>query len=204
MKLFAVALSLSASLLLQPVAQAANDLERFFNQVTTFSARFDQVVLDESLNTLQESSGTMWIARPGKFRWDYDKPYEQHIIGDGKKVWSYDVELQQVMVRPMDGALGYTPAILMAGKGRLNENFTVTELGKQGSMNWLQMAPKKNDGGFETIRVGFENSHIRMLEMTDGFGQTTRLTLSSASENKKIKASKFNFKPPKGVDIVQQ
>ena len=184
--------------------QAKNNLERFFSEVRTYSARFDQVVLDEGMNTLQESSGRLWIVRPGKFRWDYDKPFRQEIVGDGEQVWSYDIELQQITVRPMHGALGYTPAMLMSGKGKLKENFEVEDIGKQGSLQWMKMLPKKKDGGFEVIRVGFEEKKLRVLEMVDGFGQTTRLTLSGAIENKKIKDSKFKFKPPKGVDVVYQ
>ena len=98
-------------------ASAPTSLERFFNDVHTYSARFQQVVLDEGLNTLQESSGSLSIERPGKFRWDYDTPYQQQIVGDGSKVWVYDVELQQVTVRRMTGALGTTSCTSMRGRG---------------------------------------------------------------------------------------
>lgn len=177
-------------------------LARFFSEVRSFSARFTQVVMDEALNTLQESSGNLWIERPDKFRWDYDAPYEQHIIGDGKKIWLYDVDLNQVTVREVKGGLGYTPAILLAGQGRLTRNFIVKNLGAQGKMEWVQLLPRKKDGGFEDIRVGFENGRIRILEMIDGFGQTTRITLHAPRENRKIAAAKFVFKPPPDVDIV--
>ena len=205
MKRLMIALLLLPGLSPAPAMAAKTDsLQRFFRDVKTYSAHFDQVVLDEGLNLIQESSGNLWIQRPGKFRWHYDKPFEQHIVGDGEKVWSYDVELQQVTVRPMTGALGYTPAILMAGRGRLKDNFTVKPLGRQGSLEWTQMMPKKKDGGFEDIRIGFENGRIRVLEMVDSFDQTTRLTLSEAKENKKINPDKFSFKVPQGVDVVGQ
>ena len=205
MKRLMIALLLLPGLGLVPATAAKTDsLQRFFRDVKTYSAHFDQVVLDEGLNLIQESSGNLWIERPGKFRWHYDKPFEQHIVGDGEKVWSYDVELQQVTVRPTTGALGYTPAILMAGRGRLKDNFTVKPLGRQGSLEWTQMMPKKKDGGFEDIRIGFENGRIRVLEMIDSFDQTTRLTLSEAKENKKIDPDKFRFKVPQGVDVVGQ
>ncbi len=185
-------------------ASAPTSLERFFNDVHTYSARFQQVVLDEGLNTLQESSGSLSIERPGKFRWDYDTPYQQQIVGDGSKVWVYDVELQQVTVRRMTGALGNTPALLLAGKAGLKRNFDVTDLGHQGKLDWVKMVPKIRDGGFEDIRIGFENGAIRSLELVDGFGQTTRITLSDANENKKIDPKRFNFVPPKGVDVISE
>ena len=180
------------------------DLRRFFKDVHSFTARFNQVVLDESLNMLQESSGTLWIQRPNRFRWNYDVPFEQQIVGDGKKIWVYDVELQQVTVRQLTGGLGNTPAILLAGRGMLDDDFTVKALGVQGKLQWLQLIPKVNDGGFEDIRVGFEKGKIRMLEMIDGFGQTTRIALRDAAENVKISPNKFEFEPPPGVDVVQQ
>ena len=185
-------------------ATATQDLQRFFNQVQRYSARFDQVTLDEAMNPIQESSGNLWIQRPGKFRWNYTVPYEQHIVGDGKQVWVYDVELKQAAVRRMEGALGATPAILLSGKGALEGVFVIKDLGHQGELDWVQLTPKKNDGGFENIRIGFEKGKIRTLEMIDGFGQTTRVTLRDAKENTQISADKFNFKPPAGVDVITE
>jgi len=185
-------------------AAATQDLQRFFSKVQRYSARFDQVTLDEAMNPIQESSGNLWIQRPGKFRWNYTVPYEQHIVGDGKQVWVYDVELKQAAVRRMEGALGATPAILLSGKGELEGVFIIKDLGSQGELNWVQLTPKKNDGGFENIRIGFEKGKIRTLEMIDGFGQTTRVTLRDAKENTQISAEKFSFKPPAGVDVITE
>ena len=185
-------------------ASATQDLQRFFSQVQRYSARFDQVTLDEAMNQIQESSGNLWIERPGKFRWNYTAPYEQHIVGDGKEVWVYDVELKQAAVRRMEGALGATPAILLSGKGVLESVFVIKDLGRQGEIDWLLLTPKKNDGGFEKIRIGFGKGRILTLEMVDGFGQTTRVTLRDAKENVQIDAGKFNFKPPAGVDVIRE
>jgi len=185
-------------------AAATQDLHHFFDKVQRYSARFDQVTLDEGMNPIQESSGNLWIERPGKFRWTYNVPYVQHIIGDGKQVWVYDVELKQAAVRQMQGALGATPAILLSGKGALEGIFAIKDLGNQGALDWVQLIPKKSDGGFENIRIGFEKGAIRTLEMVDGFGQTTRVTLRDAKENPQISADKFSFKPPAGVDVITE
>jgi len=183
---------------------ATSALDRFFKDVLTFKAEFKQVVLDEALNPIQESAGTFYLQRPNKFRWDYEQPFKQHIVSDGKQIWVYDVELQQVTVRKMDGALGNTPAVLLAGQGKLHENFDVKSLGKQGKLDWIQMIPRNKDGGFEDIRVGFEDGKLRKLEMIDSFGNTTRISLRDIRENKRIRKSKFKFKAPKGVDVVKQ
>ena len=185
-------------------ASATQDLHRFFNQVQRYQARFTQVTVDEEKKPIQESSGNLWIERPGKFRWNYSAPFEQQIVGDGKQVWVYDVELKQVAVRGMQGALGATPAILLAGKGNLETVFTNKDLGREGALDWVQLKPKKKDGGFEDLRIGFEKGKIRNLEMVDGFGQTTRVTLHDAQENAAIGAEKFNFKPPVGVDVITE
>jgi len=183
-------------------SSGGNNLERFFREVNTFSASFKQVVLDASQTPVQESSGRLWIKRPGKFRWDYQAPYEQKIISDGKHLWIYDVELKQVSHQNLSASLAQTPAILLAGKGKFKDNFRVKSLGKQGGLEWLQMIPRNSDGSYETIRIGFKKRQLYILEMVDGFGQTTRVTLSGARENRSISNRKFRFVPPKGVDVV--
>lgn len=181
---------------------ATDSLRHFFTNVRSFTARFNQVVLDEGLNIIQETNGTLSLQRPNMFRWDYDAPFKQVIVADGLKIWIYDAELQQVTVRELRGGLADTPAVLLAGKGRIEDTFTLKNLGTQGKLQWVQLVPKRKDGGFEAIRIGFENGHMRTLEMVDGFGQTTRVTLSQQKENPALDAGRFQFKPPKGVDVV--
>jgi outer membrane lipoprotein carrier protein len=180
----------------------ADSLRRFFHEVNSFSARFKQVVLDETLKPVQESSGTLWIERPNKFRWDYEKPYKQQIVADGKRLWVYDVGLQQATVRDLSGGLNDTPAMLLAGKGRLDDNFTIQPLDAQGNLTWVQLKPRHKDSGYDDIRIGFVQGKLRIIEMVDGFGHTTRVTLDSPRENARIEPDHFNFKPPEGVDVV--
>jgi outer membrane lipoprotein carrier protein len=179
-----------------------DDLRRFFSETNTFSARFDQVVLDDAHQPVQHSSGMLWIERPNKFRWDYDKPYQQQIVADGKRLWIYDVGLEQVTVRPLSGGLGDTPAMLLAGRGRLEDNFTIKPLEPRDNLEWAQLTPRRKAGGYEDIRVGFDQGRLQVLEMADGFGNTTRLTFHAVRENPKIDAARFSFTPPAGVDVV--
>jgi outer membrane lipoprotein carrier protein len=201
-RLFLLSILLAIAQFATAAPSGVDSLRHFFSGVNTFNARFNQVVLDEALNTIQESSGTLWIDRPDKFRWDYDAPLKQEIVADGQKIWVYDKALEQVTVRPLTGGLGYTPAMLLAGRGRLDDNFTIKPHASQGNLEWAQLVPKNKDGGFDVIRVGFEQGKLRILEMVDGFGNTTRVTLQSPKENVKIEPSKFQFTPPKGVDVV--
>ena len=180
----------------------ADSLHRFFTEVNSFNARFKQVVLDERHNPIQESSGMLWIERPNKFRWDYEKPYQQQIVADGKRLWVYDVGLQQVTVRTLTGGLGDTPAMLLAGRGRLDENFTIKSLDAQNDLEWVQLTPKRKNSGYEDIRIGFALGKLRALEMVDGFGHVTRVMLESSRENLQIEPARFSFTPPEGVDVV--
>ena len=181
---------------------AVDDLRHFFNEVHSFSARFNQIVLDDAQNPVQESSGTLWIERPNKFRWDYAKPYQQQIVADGKRLWIYDVGLEQVTVRPLSGGLGDTPAMLLAGRGRLEDNFTIKPLEPRDNLEWAQLKPRRKEGSYDDIRIGFDQGKLRVLEMVDGFGNTTRVTFTAARENPKIDAARFSFTPPEGVDVV--
>lgn len=185
-------------------ADTLASLERFFHDVRSYSAGFEQVVLDRDGRAQQRSSGRLWIARPGRFRWDYIKPYEQHIIGDGKKVWVYDVDLQQVTVRPMGRALGDTPALLLAGQGSLKAQFTIKDAGRHDGLAWVQLEPHEKEAGFERIGLGFKGTALHELRLSDSFGQTTRITLSDVRENVPIDAARFRFTPPPGVDVLQQ
>lgn len=185
-------------------ADAAASLARFFHDVRSYSAAFEQVVIDRDGHALQRSSGRLWVTRPGRFRWDYTQPYEQHIIGDGKKVWVYDVDLQQVTVRAMGRALGDTPALLLAGQGSLHEQFTIKDTGAHDNLAWVQLEPHEKEAGFEQIQLGFRGTALHELRLMDSFGQTTRITLSDVRENVHVDPARFRFTPPPGVDVLQQ
>ncbi|MFZ0486995.1 MAG: outer membrane lipoprotein chaperone LolA [Arenicellales bacterium] len=182
---------------------ASENLDHFFNHVRTYSARFQQVVLDEGFNPIEESSGRVLIKRPGRFLWDYEPPNAHRIISDGDKVWVYDVELEQVTVRSLKQAVGKTPAGLLAGGTDIDKEFKVSDLGEvNGPLHWVRMVPKNDDVGFKDIRIGFEDGRLRVMELVDGLGQTTRITMTDGVENHAIPDSQFEFTPPKGVDVI--
>lgn len=183
---------------------SGNLLERFFSKVHTYQANFNQVVLDAEGNTIQQSSGKLWIKRPGKFRWEYTAPFAQIIIGDGKKVWIYDPELRQVSVRAYGKSINQTPAALLASNKKLSDSFVVTKLGVKKSITWIGLKPKGRQENFSDIRIGFKNKKLSVLELIDSFGQTTRITLKRKKENVSINSKLFRFTPPKGVDVVGQ
>ncbi len=192
--------------LLPGLASAAgiDALKTFLNQTQTVRARFAQMVLDKNLKPLQQAQGVMQFSRPGKFRWDYQKPYEQVIVGDGVKLWIYDKDLNQVTVRKLDQALGASPAALLAGSNELERDFILTNSGTDNGVDWLDAVPKSKDTAFERVRFGFGKAGLQAMELRDAFGQITVITFADIERNPHISPEVFRFTPPKGVDVISE
>ncbi|MFN9490324.1 MAG: outer membrane lipoprotein chaperone LolA [Betaproteobacteria bacterium] len=185
-------------------ASATEALKNFLGQTQTLRARFAQMVLDKNLKPLQQAQGVMQFSRPGKFRWDYQKPYEQVIVGDGSRLWIHDKDLNQVTVRKLDRALGATPAALLAGSNELERDFTLKNLGSDKGLDWLEAVPKNRDTIFERIRMGFGKSGLEAMELRDQFGQVTVITFADVERNPKLPTELFRFTPPKGADVITE
>jgi len=147
----------------------------------------------------------MQFERPEKFRWSYQKPYDQLIVGDGKEVWFYDHDLNQVTVRPFNLAIGSSPAALLAGSSALEENFTLTELGLQDDMEWLEAIPKSKETMFEFIQMAFSpQGALKLMALRDSLGQTTLLTFSDIEKNPQLADNLFKFIPPANADVIRE
>ena len=154
------------------------------------------------INGWSEARGSFVFRRPGRFRWVYEPPVDQLIVGDGERVWIYDRGLEQVTVRKLAGALGSTPAALLAGSADIEKAFELSDAGAQDGLEWLLARPREPEAGFERIRIGFGPEGLRAMELTDHFGQTTVLRFSSLVRNPKVDAKEFRFDPPKGADVL--
>jgi outer membrane lipoprotein carrier protein len=185
-------------------ASGTEALKTFLGQTQSVKARFAQMVLDRNLKPLQQAQGVMQFSRPGKFRWDYTKPYEQTIVGDGSQLWIYDKDLNQVTVRKLDRALGSSPAALLAGRNDLERDFTLSDSGSKDGIDWLDAVPKNRDTAFERVRMGFSKSGLAAMELRDQFGQITVITFADIERNPQIPAEVFRFTPPKGADVISE
>ncbi|MEO6563972.1 MAG: outer membrane lipoprotein chaperone LolA [Nitrosospira sp.] len=184
-------------------ASAINSLKTFIQDTRTVRAVFLQTVLDKNARVVQKGGGTMQFERPGKFRWVYEKPYEQLIVGDGTRIWFYDRDLNQVTERKLDLAIGSSPAALLAGSNGIETSFDLTEIGLQGDTEWLEAKPKAKEGTFEWVRLGFTREGVlKAMELHDNFGQTTVLTFSRLEQNPKLAPELFKFNPPEGADVI--
>ena len=177
-------------------------LHAFVSETQTARADFMQIVTDRNGRIVQRASGKFAIARPGRFRWSVEKPYEQLLVGDGERVWIYDPDLNQVVVRRSDRALGSTPAALLAGKEDVERAFEWRDLPPANGLDWLGATPKDKESSFSEIRLGFDSSGLAALEVTDNFGQRTLISLLHMERNPKLAPDLFKFFPPKGADVI--
>ncbi|HJV93261.1 MAG TPA: outer membrane lipoprotein chaperone LolA [Azonexus sp.] len=183
-------------------AGAVDQLHQFLTTTRTLKAEFTQMVIGKSGRKPQNSSGLVAISRPGKLRWDIQKPYPQLVVGDGEKIWIYDTELKQVTVRKSGQAISGSPAAILSGNNDLEKNFTLTEAGEAEGMAWVEATPKASDSGFEKVRLGFAGSDLKAMELQDSFGQTTHIRFTKLERNPALPANTFKFTPPAGVDVV--
>ena len=183
-------------------AGAVDQLHQFLSSTRTLKAEFSQMVIGKGGRKPQQSSGLVAISRPGKLRWDIQKPYPQLVGGDGEKIWIYDTELKQITVRKAGQAIGGSPAALLSGENDLEKNFTLKEAGEAEGMAWVEATPKASDSGFESVRLGFAGRDLKAMELQDSFGQTTHIRFSRLERNPVLPAATFKFTPPAGVDVV--
>jgi chaperone LolA len=177
-------------------------VEKFLQGLEGLQAQFKQTLTDRAGQITDESAGTLAIKRPNRFRWDYRDPHEQTIVADGKRVWLYDADLEQVTVRALDNTLSATPAMLLSGAGKLDDNFTAIETTQENGVQWVKLAPKRNDTDFKWVRLGFGGEALRFMQLADKLGQTTTLELSNFERNPTLDAARFVFTVPAGADVI--
>jgi len=184
---------------------SAASIERykaFLDGTQSARAQFEQKVYDRSGKLVQQSHGSFVFQRPGRFRWVYQKPADQVIVGDGQRVWIYDRQLNQVTVRKLATALGSTPAALLAGASGIEQAFALSDAGEKDGLEWMEARPREREAGFEHVRLGFDAHGLQAMELTDNFGQNTVLRFSKLERNPKVNPAEFRFDPPKGADVL--
>ncbi|MDR3159935.1 MAG: outer membrane lipoprotein chaperone LolA [Zoogloeaceae bacterium] len=187
-------------------AGAMDTLERFLTTTTSFQAEFSQTMRGPGSTTPQYSQGKVALVKPGKFRWEITEPYAQLAVCDGKQVWLFDPELEQVTRRKMDAALSASPAALLVGKRDVLRQFDLAEEEKTDAegISWVRAYPK-NKENFESVRVGFHaNGQLAGMELLDAFGQTMIFRFHNPRQNPLLPARLFTFTPPEGVAVIEE
>ncbi|MGI9215543.1 MAG: outer membrane lipoprotein chaperone LolA [Hydrogenophaga sp.] len=192
-------------------ADGLQDLETFLREVKSAQASFTQVVTSpkrtgETVARTKTSSGRFEFLRPGRFRFEYTKPFPQTIVADGQTLWLYDADLNQVTARAQKDALGSTPAALIASGTdlkALGEVFDLKVVPAADGLEWVEAKPKAKDGQLQSVRVGFKAGQLAALEIADSLGQRSVLSFSQWQGNAPLKAEQFAFKPPAGADVIR-
>ena len=184
-------------------ADAVDTLKEFVRDVKTGQADFSQTVTSPDGVKKKTSTGHFEFSRPNRFRFTYQKPFEQSIVADGQKVWIYDADLNQASSRRFTQALGATPAALLAG-GSLDREFDLAPLPSKEGVEWAEATPKAKDGAFKSVRIGFRNKVLASVEVVDAFGQRSLLEFTKFVANEAIKPDTFVFTVPKGADLIEQ
>ncbi len=182
-------------------AAAIARVEQAFGSLTSLRAEFRQTVTDARGKTIESAEGTMALARPGRFRWDYRVP-AQLIVSNGITVWFHDIELEQVTIRSAAETIVGTPAMLLASSGSLNDEFEITDGGAEGELSWSRLTPRQKGGDFRELRLGFVGRELKRMALLDRLGQTTDIEFSRVERNPRLDAALFGFTPPPGVDVV--
>jgi outer membrane lipoprotein carrier protein len=177
-------------------------VEAFVNDITTLQGRFEQSLMDADGEVLERTSGTLEINRPGQFRWSYSTPYEQLLIADGLNIWSYDVDLAQVTVKPQQAALANTPALLLGGSKDALQQFNNEGSFVEAGTTWVQLSPKNTDSGFLRVELGFKDDQLSRMVFRDNLEQTTLVALYDVAINVPFESDHFNFQVPDDVDVV--
>ena len=188
-------------------AQAESGIQRlnhFMESVETLETAFTQEVMSEKGETIQSSQGRFMLSRPGKFRWEYQQPTPQEIISDGKSLWIYDKELEQVTVKPLDEVLGASPAAILMQHRDLSKDYQIVEKPTREDLAWVLLTPLNKNGDFTQIFIGLNAKGVLAMDLRDQFGQTTKIRFQQSQFNTSINGENFEFTPPAGVDVIGQ
>jgi outer membrane lipoprotein carrier protein len=202
-----VALVCAAPAFTQGSADVAGNtpLDKYLAQLKTLRAEFEQSVTDGRGETVQRATGKFVILRPGRFRWEVTPDgatSAQLMVADGKNLWFYDADLEQVSVKSAAAALPATPASLLSGDGNIRDLFRVSSGGKRDGFDWVVVTPKGGDADFREARLGFGNGELRGMVLKDKLGQTVRLQFLKSERNAQVSDTEVKFTPPAGADVI--
>jgi outer membrane lipoprotein carrier protein len=203
--LFVLIVALASSVAIAAADSAATTLDKYFDGLTTLRASFTQRVKDARGKEVESSSGTLVVSRPGKFRWEIHPKAGgagQLLVADGKNVWFFDRDLEQVTVKPVDNALSSTPAMLLSGTADWRDSFVLTSGGTREGLDWVLVEPRKGEADFRRALFGFSKGNLQRMIIDDRLGQTATIELQSVKRNAQVSPDEVSFSPPPGADVI--
>jgi outer membrane lipoprotein carrier protein len=201
---FFSAFFLVSGLVLSSLAQANQTLDNFYQSTRSLQASFTQSIRTTRGKVIEQSIGKLVLDRPDKFILEYTSPAEQKYISNGKTIWIYDVELEQVTIKNIDDGVGDSPALLLSSNKNIYQHYDINDLKnfKDDGLDWVELRAKQEEMTFEKVILAFDVSTLKQMIMYDSFGQITQLIFSDMKVNVPFSAQQFNFIPPAGVDVM--
>jgi outer membrane lipoprotein carrier protein len=190
-------------------ANVSTPLDKYLSDLKTLRTTFLQTLADGQGREIDRSTGTLIVARPGKFSWDIhpqtgdtSKGAGQLMVSDGRNLWFFDRDLEQVTVKPVDAALSATPAMLLSGTVDVRKNFTLSLAGQRDGLDWVLVEPHGTDADFKDALFGFASGDLKRMILEDKLGQTATIMFDHIERNAPVGAQETSFTPPKGADLI--
>ena len=189
-------------------AQAATTpLDSYLDDLRTLRARFQQVLVDAKGREIDRATGTLIVARPGKFSWEIHPQRTgggagQLMVCDGTNLWFLDRDLEQVTVKPVDAALSATPAMLLSGVADLHKSFSITPAGQRQGLEWVLVEPRGAEADFRSALFGFAHRDLKRMILEDKLGQTATVSFEKIERNAPVAPAEVSFTPPAGTDVI--
>ncbi len=190
-------------------AEAISHLKAILGTVSSLHGNFNQKIINEKGKILQQTQGQMWLKKPGQFRWEVLGHSKRTVVSDGKQVWDFDPDLEQVTVQSLPKKKGSMPIYFLTGQvDTLDNDFIIKSYGENGKCmqncdQCFELIPKASSSSFQWLHVGFKNNSLKELELFDQMGQRSLFSFQNLAKNASISAQHFRFTPPKGVDVVR-
>jgi outer membrane lipoprotein carrier protein len=201
--------------------QAATPLDGYLDNLRTLRASFLQTLSDAHGHEVDRASGTLIVQRPGKFSWDvHPQPLGsgasasnaaqasnaggggQLMVCDGRNLWFFDRDLEQVTVKPVDAALSATPAMLLSGAVDVRKSFNISAAGQRMGLDWVLVEPNGANADFRSALFGFDHGELKRMILEDKLDQTATIIFQKVERNGPVAASEVSFTPPKGADVI--
>ncbi|MES2606819.1 MAG: outer membrane lipoprotein chaperone LolA [Pseudomonadota bacterium] len=183
---------------------ALNQLVELLQQTTTLDAAVEQLEMDQDGRELKETRAKLVMQKPASFRWEITEPYSELTVADGKTIWHYEPDLEQVTIQVFDTELDRTPVMLLNGTTEsIGNSYAVSATTMDdGTHQRFILVPKQPDSLFERMSLTFNGPVLEEMQFEDSLGQQTSLSFKDVQRNQSLDAALFQYTPPTGVDVI--